>query len=48
MKFYIDYLDSDGDLCHVWVDAFDKNEAEEIAKREYWDIDSIINVYQKK
>lgn len=48
MKYYVDYLTSDGDLNHVWVDAFDKADAEEKARREYWDIDQIIDVRKAK
>jgi hypothetical protein len=28
MKFYVDYEDKEGDLCHVWVNASSKQEAE--------------------
>lgn len=44
-KFYIDYTCTDDDLCHIWVEANSKEEAIREAKREYWDIKSIISVY---
>lgn len=45
-KFYIDYVDKGGDLCHVWVMASSKEDAKIQARQEYWDIDSIISVHQ--
>jgi type II secretory pathway component PulF len=48
MKFYIDYMTSDGDLTHVWVDAQNKEDAEQQARSEYWDIDQIIDVRKAK
>lgn len=44
-KFYVDYIDSDDDLCHIWVEANSKEEAIREAKREYWDIKNIIDVH---
>lgn len=44
MKYYVDYLDKEKDLCHVWVEASSESEARSEAKREYWDIDEIISV----
>lgn len=44
-KFYIDYICTDDDLCHIWVEANSKEEAIRSAKREYWDIKSIISVH---
>jgi len=46
MKFYVDYEDKEGDLCHVWVNASSKQEAETQAKREYWDIENIISIHK--
>lgn len=46
MKFYVDYEDKEGDLCHVWVNASSKQEAEGQAKREYWDIENIISIHK--
>ena len=48
MKYYIDYLTSDGDLNHIWVDATSKDNAEEVARQEYQDIDQIIDVRKAK
>jgi hypothetical protein len=42
--YYIDYIDNEDDLCHVWVEASSKKEAEREAKSEYWDIDEIVYV----
>lgn len=42
--YYIDYNDKSGDLCHIWVEADNKEEAIQQAKSEYWDIDEIIQV----
>lgn len=43
-RWYIDYEDKSGDLCHIWVEAYDKQDAIEAAKHEYWDISNIISV----
>lgn len=45
--YYIDYIDNEDDLCHVWVEASSKKEAEREAKSEYWDIKKIINCYER-
>jgi cytidylate kinase len=44
-KFYVDYIDTNDDLCHIWVEANSKEEAIREAKREYWDIKNIIDVH---
>ena len=43
-RWYIDYEDKSGDLCHIWVEAYDRQDAIERAKCEYWDIANIISV----
>ena len=43
-RWYIDYEDKSGDLCHIWVEAYDEQDAIENAKHEYWDIANIISV----
>lgn len=43
-KYYVDYTDRSGDLCHIWVEASSKSDAESEARQEYWDIDEIISV----
>lgn len=48
MKWYIDYTTSDGDYCHIWINADTKEEAEREAYREYWDIDHIVNIRKTK
>lgn len=45
-RFYVDYSDKGGDLCHAWVFADSKQDAINQVKREYWDIDEIISVHQ--
>ena len=45
-KYYIDYMDKEGDLSHVWVNADSKQDAEAKAKREYWNIDEIISIHK--
>ncbi len=44
MKYYIDYTDKSGDLCHVWVYAQSESEAEYKVRSEYWDIREIIQI----
>lgn len=43
-RFYIDYIDESGDLCHIWVSATDKADARSQAFSEYWDINEIIDI----
>ena len=43
-RWYIDYEDKSGDLCHIWIEAYDEQDAIENAKHEYWDIVNIISV----
>lgn len=43
-RYYIDYIDNDGDHCQVWIDASSKDDAISQVKREYWDIQEIISV----
>lgn len=45
-KWYVDYMDKGGDLCHVWVEADSKDDAISQVRSEYWDIDEIISVHQ--
>ena len=44
-KYYIDYVDKSEDLCHVWEEAEDKQDAEAQVRSEYWDIDHIISIH---
>ena len=43
-RWYIDYENKSGDLCHIWVEAYNEQDAIENAKHEYWDIVNIISV----
>lgn len=45
MKYYVDYNDVHGDLCHVWVDADSTQDAIDQARDEYCDILDIIDVH---
>lgn len=42
--YFISYLDNEGDLCHVNVEAFDKDDAKIQVKREYWNVEEILEV----
>lgn len=44
-KYYIDYVDVDGEECNTYVKANSAKEAEEKAMRVYDDIDYITDVY---
>jgi len=43
-NYRVSYLDVDEDLTHVTIPADSKEEAESYAKREYWDIASVVQV----
>ena len=45
--FVIDYIDNEGDLCHVSVEAFDKDDAKLQVRREYWNVEEIIQVHER-
>ena len=47
MKFYIDYLDSEGDLNHYWTEALTKEEAERNLYEDNWDVDTILTIRSK-
>lgn len=44
MKYYVDYTDKSGDLCHVWVDAESATQAEGEVLCEYHDVREIISI----
>ena len=46
MRWFIDYLDSEGNWGCYPVDAFDKEEAEKKALEKYYDIDTILNIHK--
>jgi len=43
-RFKVSYIDSEGDLTHVSVEADSREGAMQQAKSEYWDIKDIIQV----
>lgn len=45
--FYIDYIDNEKDLCHVHLQAYSKEDAKERVRREYWDVNEIIQVNER-
>lgn len=47
-KYKVWYRTEDGDCSKVWTKAANKKEAIEYVKREYWDVESIIDVEEMK
>lgn len=48
MKSYkITYIDADGDVCTVTVEASNKQEAKIELKQEYWDVKEIIKIREE-
>ena len=47
MKFYITYLDSEGELTQYWTEALTKEEAERHLYSDNWDVDTIITIKSK-
>lgn len=47
-KFIIKYIDKSDDLSSVWVNANSREEAKQVARREYWDIKDIVMVTESK
>ena len=46
--FLITYLDNEGDVCHVHLEAFDKEDAKLQVRREYWNVNEIITVTDER
>ena len=45
-RYYVVYKSSsDHDCCTVWTEARSKEDAIDNVRGEYWDIESIIDVY---
>jgi uncharacterized protein YabE (DUF348 family) len=45
-KYHVVYRSKmDGDCCTVWTYASNEEDAVQIIEHEYWDVDSIIEVY---
>ena len=42
--FFVTYLDTDGDLGHVNVEAFDSKDAKIQTRFECWNVEEIISV----
>lgn len=47
MRWFVDYLDSEGNWGRYSVEAFDKKEAEQKALQKYYDIDIIVDIHRK-
>ena len=47
MKFYITYLDSEGELTYYCTEAFTKKEAERNLYKDNWDVDTILTIRSK-
>lgn len=45
-RWYCDYKDKYGDLCHVWCEADSKEKARSYFLSEYWDIKEIISIHK--
>lgn len=46
MKTYIiDYIDTSGDVSHIWLNAENEKQAKSLAKEECWDIKEIVQIY---
>lgn len=44
-RWYITYRSSDNDISRIWLTATSKEQAISEAKREYWDIEEIIDCW---
>lgn len=45
-KYNITYISStDNDVCHVWTEARNREEAISYVKQEYWDVEEIVDCY---
>ena len=47
-KFIVKYIDKNDDLSSVWVTANSKENAKQVARREYWDIVDKVSVIESK
>ena len=46
--FIITYLDNEGDLCHVHLEAFTKEDARVQVRQEYWNVNEIISIIDER
>lgn len=45
MRTYkVSYITLEGDLCHVYIEAYSKEDAKVQLKREYWDVREVVRV----
>ena len=45
MRTYkVSYITLEGDLCHVSIEAYSKEDAKIQLKREYWDVREVVRV----
>ena len=42
--FKVSYISLEGDLCHVTIEAYTKEEARIQLKQEYWDVREIVRI----
>ena len=42
--YFVSYLDLEGDLCHVRIEAFDEDDARLQTRREYWHVNEILSI----
>ena len=47
-KYIVYYHDQYGDLCSCWVYAESKEDAEKVVRDEYWDVNTISEIYEAK
>lgn len=47
-KFIVKYTDKYDDLSTVWVMADNAEDAKREVRREYWDVDTIVCVYEER
>ena len=47
-RYVIDYISStDHDVCHVWTNATDEDDAISQVYDEYWDVEEIVGVHEE-
>jgi hypothetical protein len=42
--YFVSYLDLEGDLCRVRIEAFDEDDARLQTRREYWNVNEILSI----
>lgn len=47
-RFIVYYNSTSGDLCHVWTEAKNRNDAASKIRSEYWECKEIVSISEQR